>query len=78
MGSTILNISVLIIMFGIAVTFNIFNRLGPISTEKGMKRLGWSIMAIGFAIALSQSEPTHGDASAPSEQTRQEAPAPNR
>lgn len=71
MGSTVLNVSVLVMMLGVAVMFRIFNRIGPVTSDKGMRRLGWAIIAIGFALALSQSERTRPvEASPKTEQPR--------
>ncbi len=61
MDNWIVNIGMLMMMVGVAVMFDIFSRIGPIDTRKGMRRLGWVLVAAGFLVALSQSERTRSE-----------------
>ena len=73
MGNMVVNGGMLLMVLGLLVICKMFNRIGPVETPQGMRRLGWAIIALGFAVALSQSEPTTRQASAASEQTGQES-----
>lgn len=47
-----------IMVFGAFIMTGLFNRLGPIETQTGMKRLGIVVIIVGVLVALTQSTPT--------------------
>lgn len=55
----ILVISTALMALGALVAFGIFDRIGPVTTSKGMNRLGIALVIIGIAIGLTQSEPVY-------------------
>lgn len=57
MGDWVSAISIGTMIFGLFVCIGLFNRLGPVETERGMRRLGYVLIAIGVLIGMTQSTP---------------------
>lgn len=57
--NVILVASAALMALGAVVAFGVFDRIGPVTTQKGMNRLGIALVVIGVAVGLTQSEPRH-------------------
>lgn len=58
MGNPVTVAGMAIMGLGLIVYFGIFDRLGPITTQKGMQRLSYVLFALGVVVMLTQSTPT--------------------
>lgn len=70
MGNPITALSVILLVLGLLVQVGAFNRVGTISTPRGLRRLGWALLAAGLLVGLTQSEPAPRSGST-AEQARQ-------
>jgi protein-S-isoprenylcysteine O-methyltransferase Ste14 len=70
MENPITALSIVLLVLGLLVQVGVFNRIGTISTPEGLRRLGWTLLAAGLLVGLTQSEPAPREGS-PAEQTRQ-------
>lgn len=51
-------LGIVMMVLGMIVFFGIFNRIGPVETPLGMRRLSYALFAVGFVTIISQSTPT--------------------
>lgn len=58
MENTVTTVGIVVMLAGMLVYFGIFDRIGPIETPRGMRRLAYALFAIGFVTILTQSTPT--------------------
>lgn len=58
MGNPVIAAGIAIMVLGLIVYFGIFNRIGPVTTERDMRRLSFVFFAVGFITILTQSTPT--------------------
>jgi len=63
MENPIITLSIAMMIFGMLALVGVFNQLGPIRTQEGMKKLGWTMIVLGVLVALTQSEPTRASTS---------------
>ncbi len=61
MNNPILILSAAMMALGAVVAFGVFDRIGPVTSQKGMSRLGIALVVLGVAVGLTQSEPRYPD-----------------